>query len=515
MILGAAGGLLAPELLPATAPAWLGAATGIAGAATGGGIAGGVEGAEEQGAIEAGGRLVAWPIKAFGRRLIGSRVGTFASEKLEGLLQSASDKWDAMKPTVSPQQAGRQLETVRMGTAKNSLDQIGQSVEDAAKTGPPVDWTPVKDSVSQMAEQMRPAASHDAAPPSGVGYLKNAATARVSRSGRSSEEEYNLLLKKLGVTTADQHPLPGVLGEIQSAPDQVSFEDAHKYKRMLDDAITWDKTAKTQLQGITKATRQDIRTSMSGHQPYDDATAAYRAAAPLFNKGIVAQAHKGALENPEAIVKLIKSSEPTKLQMLRDMLFEHGGESTGTAVPRGTPTPGMVDSAPAWDGIRSAWTYKNLIQGGVEKFPAKLAKADPEFVKIMYGDPAGQAVLSHLKSISGAYQEALTNQEKLGASSLVKGSSPQQTLTNLTHVAIAPHSPFTPARLADLALRGPKVNDLIQWGAYSPAGTKALVRAFTSPRAGTALADLYRGIFGADENESPPMAVSHGGPPTP
>lgn len=480
----------------------------VAGAATGGALTGGTEGAVEQGATEAGGQLVSWPIRAVIKRFIGSGIAEAAQKGVTSAQESAIDQFKTAvqqttgRPIPSPVQAGTQAIRTIQGPAQSTLDRLGQAVETAAQSGPDVDWRGVKDAVGQMATKMRPVAAHAPSP----------AEQAVGASGVSPEVRAARLkaFQDAGIPLSEQHPLPGVLGQIQDAPDTVTFEDAHKYKRMLDDAINWDRTARNQIQGATKATRGEIRSAMSGHQPYDDATAAYQATVPLFRKGYAPQITRSALDKPEKLVNTITGRDPTPVNMLHELLTTQAGASGGAA-----------QGQQAWNSVRSAWTYKKLIQPGLERFEPTVSKLDPDFVKTMYGDREGQLVLGNLRQISAAYQDALAKEARLSKSSLMtRAETPLQTGTDIAylglHATTGIHGPFMAARAAKFALHGPEMNDLVQWSTYSSKGTQLLVQALRSPVPGMALANLYRGMVGSldDDTAPPPMMPSHGGPPT-
>jgi hypothetical protein len=51
-------------------------------------------------------------------------------------------------------------------------------------------------------------------------------------------------------------------------------------------------------------------------------------------------------------------------------------------------------------------------------------------------------------------------------------------------------------------MRGPASADLVEWAAYSPAGTRALVGVLTSPAPGSAAANLYRTWQGQQQTQA-------------
>ncbi len=498
MIGGAAGALgalaVAPEITgPGLLAAGARAAIPAIGAAMGGGATAAVQGtsptagALEQGGAELGGQAVSWPLKAIGRRLLTGGVAERATQALDSKLADLKQRFVQAAPAgMSASQAGRATEAVVQGPAKRSLNKLGAAVETAAESGPDLNFAPIKARAQDLAAQIRPMASHG--PSSDVDRTFTSTFG--TTAGHLSTAEKAATLAKVGVTVEDTHPLPGVLQAIGDAPDVVPFKAAHQYKRLLDESVNWESPAKKQIQQITKATRNDLRAAMTGHQPYDQATQAYANALPLFTKGAAAKLHKAAIDNPESLIDVLKPNAPTRLDMLHEVLTTHATEGGGQA-----------EGEQAWNGIRAAWTRKHFISGGVEKFDSQVQKIDPEFLKTMYGDHEGQVVLGNLQQISTAYQQALAQQEKLGQSSLVKTISPRQALTDVAHIAVAPHSPFTPARVADLALRGPKIKDLVEWAQYSPARTQLFVKAATNATPGAALTNLYRTTQLGNEDE--------------
>jgi hypothetical protein len=597
-----AGALVRGGLTLARAvPSAVGAAAGGAGVAQAQGAPPGEVAAAggEQAAYDVGSQFIAWPLKAVGRRILAHSVAQAAAKGLEdartvingqldtilsqaesavrgtregvasavgrakegarragalvGLTEQSATEESAKAagawPTTPPppgafQQAGQAANEVIQGPAKHSLDQLGQTVEQSAQSGPPVNIAPVKAKLEAMAAKTRPSFADQG----------NTITNASGRGVYSPEQTTAILqqLKDAGVTLEASHPLPGVLSTLQNAPDVVPFADAHILKRQLYDATNFDSPAKGQVKQITKGISGTLRDAMSGHAPYDAATEAYDAAVPLFNKGVAKQVTRSAVDNPEAIVKLIKGDEPTKIQMLHDVLVSHAAAGGGAE-----------EGQQAWNGVRSAWTYKNLIQGGIEHFPDKLAKLHPDFLSTMYGDTEGQQVLGNLQQISEAFQQAGTQGEtavagaKAGAkaasdtaartaeqgrmavtttqrhagavreqvrlakqptateeafqqSSLANTAPPAQVASDLLHAG-ATHGVgvFRARSLGRLAFSGPKVNDLVQWASFSGPRTQLLVKAVTGPAPGMAVADLMREAEIASDQGEPPMAVSH------
>lgn len=629
MVGGMAGATAATLAMPEVAVPSLvmraaAAAAPVVGAALGGGATAAAQGtsipggAAEQAGMEVGGKVIAWPINAVMRRVVapgvaktaasaletsrgevnrgldevlqraegavrqtregvaganaragervrGAKAGVReAGAQLEASTAKAAGQWPkAGEPPMAvshgPQAppgpeayaaTGRKVASVIQGPAKHSLDRLGQNVEASAAGGPAIDFAPIKQTLEAMAANARPSTMAGEGPPAVAGLFGKGSSA-------AEQSAFVEKLKAAGVAGLDEsHPLPGVLSAIQNAPDTISFADAHKYKRMLDDAVNWDSPAKKQLQGMTKGIRGALRSAMGGHEPYNQATEAYRSAAPLFTKGYAKQVVRSAVDNPEGIAKLVKPDEPTKLQMLYDVLHEHAAAGGGAS-----------EGGAAWDGVRSAVTWKRLIQPGIEKFDESLGKFHPESQALLYGDPDGQAVLDHLGQISAAFkqaqqageagvagakaeataateaagrtkdrgaaavaqrqsaaaqtkaqvqplrQQAKGPEEAFKASSLANVPPPGQVVSDVLHATATHGMGIFKARAIGRMLMGPAGKDLVQYAAYSGPKTQMLVKAITGPAPGMAVADLMRswGIAGAQEE----LAISHqqGQPP--
>lgn len=451
---------------------------------------------------QAAGAIIGWPL----RRMMGTAVGRYATESLEKALESAQATIDAAKarfgmtaPAVTAQQSGRLAETAIKGPAKTALNQLGEAVEDAAASGPPIKAQPLREKLAALSESITPMASH-----SSQQLMAGGSAIPADAIARSPD------LQALAAQLPADHPLPTVLSAAQEAiGDQptIPFSDAHKLKVALDAAVNWDRTAKKPAEQITKGFRTELRDQMAGHAPYDDATAAYADAVQLHRRGIAPTFLKSATENPERIVALVKGNEPTKAQMLKDLL-------TGPAEQGGAGAAGE----PAWNAVRASWTYKNLIQGGVEKLNDRIGKLDPDFVKTMYGDPQGQTILGNLQQIGKAWSDALDRETSakadIKAFSKTSLARPERNLGDTVHdlagVAMFPHSIGTPYRIARL-VKGPKMNDLVEWASRSPMGTQLMVRALSSPVPASAVSDLTRLALGASQgaSEEPPMMPSH------
>ena len=652
--IAATGGTAAPAIVPFIA--------GAAGAAGGGMLAEageqaigtappsglGIVGAgAEQAAYELGGQAVMWPIRAVGRRVVGSQLAQrtaarfntllegateavrgareFASEAVAGARTRAGElisgaqaaketgvegaKAQAEKaltatraqserltgavaeryaglgtpPPGGATRAGRQAQGVITGPAKSARDMVGEQVDAAARQGPPVDVTQLKAEAQRiLSEEIRPPqeAFPRAAPEvdpaleqlagiAGSPALSPEAMARMLPSQRAQAEGIHAALaaaREEQVQSTLKHPAMQVLGRILNAENEVPFHQAHQFKRELDEAIgtAWDRSVKTRVTNITKTLRGTLRESLRGFAPYDAATSAYAAIAPLYTKGLAPQLKRIATEDPGAVVRLINPKQAEKVRMLRDLLVEQPGKV-------GEREQGLA----AWDSVRSAWTYDRLIKGPLEGLETRLAKLDPEFTSVMYDDVPGRTVLQNLRLISNAYREALEAgeaniaqavargkavvgaakqrgiegvqaartvgaQEITGArragreavrgaltskaetarearrftkSTLVRGKDTEVLPDVLRATALGPGSIWGALSLVRL-LRGPRAADLIEYASRDSRATQLLVRAFTGAEMGDAAANFLRLASGPLGDLVPPEPAIGTPPPT-
>jgi hypothetical protein len=318
----------------------------------------------------------------------------------------ASARWENLPlPAHSSTAVGQRVNAVIQGPARQSLETIGKAVGTTAESGPELDWTPIKDYAAQLAQQIRPVTSHLSSADAEYARLFGGDTGshlsqaeKLSAIARLTPES----MSPAGVTAlAPDHPLPGVLRDIAAMPDRVPFAEAHKAKRLLDETVNWASPARRQVQQITKATRNAIRASMSVHEPYNLATAAYEATIPLFNKGIAASLNRAILDRPQTLIKNITLQDSTRLQILHDLLLHHAAEG-GDMVGAGQA---------AWDSLRSAITHDRLIQGGLKGFEDAVTRMSPEVQHLLYGDEAGKAVLDNLHTIHSAWRMAQTAED--------------------------------------------------------------------------------------------------------
>lgn len=594
----------------------------VAGAAAGGGLMGGADaaaagdpvapaaasGALEQGLYDAGGQILMWPIAAVGKRVLGSRIAKSTAAQLETAMNAARATLKGARGTAragvqgardaatarvagaktaaegavtaaqrpfddlvgqapSAVAAGKRAVQVITGPAKSALDELGAHVGESAKSGPAVNIRALKAEAQRVVEnEIAPPATAFPREPIDVPPDQITATtqARLEKQAAGGDQRATQALQDIQATLAAaqdearaavvKHPAMGVLGRILNAEDDVPFAAAHEFKRDLDEAVGiggWDQSIRKRVTNVTKTLRGTLRAALGVHQPYNEATAAYAQVAPLFSKGMVPRVRKLAIEEPEAVVRLISPKKPTETRMLRDVLLTQA-EAGG----------GRKEGQAAWDSVRSAWTHRNLLTGGVEKVVGKIDTLDPDFAATMYGDLSGQAILTNLRAIGSAYEKAVTDgrlvveraktagkagvrsaqrageagietarggvetarqtQRDFSASSLPHPNAKvagETTADVLRLVALGPTS-FWGGISAYRLLSGPKSADLLRWASYSPTGTQLLVKALNAQVPDMAIADVLRasGIaselstgMGGGPNSAPP--VDAGTPP--
>lgn len=326
------------------------------------------------------------------------------------------------RPSVSA--TAQQVKSVMEGPAKRALDIAGARVNEVAKHGPMVETTSIKNELARLAEQKRPdvvfgASSADGANAIGFGTQGSTVNARQVAQApgqKISVEEFKRLMS--GAGTTDSNPLPGLLGKLQDLPDQITFEDAHKIKMLLDESVNWDRAAKKHLEKITKGLRSEIRQVLSVYEPYNDATAAYAALVPLYRKGVGQQLIKLSGQGPAGASKvatLLKDADPVGAKTIRTLLVNQAAEGGGEAAGK-----------KAWEAVRAAYTYNHLIDKGIESLQKNLgtlAKESPDFVREVYGDDAGQQILINLGNIADAYAQAQTMAAERTAATKAAGTA--------------------------------------------------------------------------------------------
>lgn len=485
---------------------------------------GAITGAAGQQALNEGiGRGAMGIVNSVGKRLIAPVVVRQVSKRVAGAIESAkgvrqevidrlgevldslrglggeSRSARAIGVPPSAARAGRQA----VDLAGDVRAAAGKAVGEAAATGPTVDLAPVKAHARAIVEQEAVPTTETADMP-GAGYLKNAMGSRGAASA-ADQSRFLQALQAAGVPLEPSHPLPGALAKLESAPDEVSFSEAHNLKQALDESVNWDRGASRKAEQQTKAVRQSLREAMGHHPPYEQATAQYHHIMDLYQAAPLRQSLKRtALSDPEQVVRLIKPNNPTGAAMLRELLT--------TPVEGG---PGALEGQQALAAVQAAWIHDNLVRPGIEKLSKNLEQKVPyHFERAFLSTPDAAQVIDHLRTISSAYDQAVATEktqpaelEQLAKSSLV----PKGTAADWLRAAVlVPHGAFWGFVSLVKIMKGPTAQELLKWAAASPESTQALVRAFTSPVPALAMADLVRksGILGTVGTPPPLQPVA-------
>lgn len=412
------------------------------------------------------------------------------AQEVVGRLKSGLEDVTAGLRTTSRRTAGEAAAATMAGPAKRTYQDLGEAVEAAAQSGPPV---PVKD----LRERLQTLAAEIAPPdaPPALTMRGEALPPEVVARIRAAQPQLSLPI--------GDHPLPGLLGDLQAAladRETIPFAEAHRIKVLLDAAVNWESPAKSMVSRVTKATRQSLRDSMRGvgYQPYEGATAAYEAATPLFRKGYGQRLSRIAATEPASLIPLIKPDNPQQAVMLRKLL---------TDLPAEQGAAGTRQGQQAWDAVRHAWTFDRLIKGHPEKLPERLAKLDPDFVQEFFRhDPAGQQVYENLATIGQAFtqQRDVVNQlvEEFRKSTLqleTKGNAIERMGADLSRVAfLGPQSFWGASSFMRLILEKPSGKELLRWATFNNNGAAPLLaQVLNNPYPGTAAADLLR-LFNRD-----------------
>lgn len=331
-------------------------------------------------------------------------------------LRAAQATYDnLLKAAPSALSAGAAVKDVLEGPAKRALNLAGQAVEDAARTGPAIPIQPVKDVLADLASKWRPSeifqsqsatatrASANAAVPGAAGV--SARTPGMAPGQRISVEEYRQLVNQVR-GEQDLSRLPGLLGKIQDVEsDTIPFDVAHTVKQLLDEAVNWDQVAKKSVTRMTKAARIALRETMGdmGHAAYETATAVYHGLVPIYRKGIGKKvtALAASPDGASRLAAILHSGDASQALTLKNLLV-------GQAAQGGDAAAGLN----AWTQIRSNYTYDKILSGGIDNLASRLTKLtteNPEFARVVYGDPQASAVLTNLSHVADAYAAARVN----------------------------------------------------------------------------------------------------------
>lgn len=298
------------------------------------------------------------------------------------------------------------------GPAKRALTIAGEAVKKAAKEGPDIDVSAVKAGAQGMASEKLPTSilernaqkQAERAPqilPAKPGQqaLPPAVIQRQPGDKRQLSELIAEYERQLRLPAGTDHPLPRLLGEFQQEADVIPFEEAHKWKMLLDSAVNWDHPEKDLVLQMTKGLRNSLRQAMSGYEPYEVATQAYANLMPLYYEGLGDAIIKAVADNPAKVVRLLKPEDPQGALALRNLLV--GQSAAGGDAAMGEQ---------AWNALRSAYTHEQLAVGGIDKLSQRvheLVEQRPEFARVVFGDATGQQVLSNLDRIGTAFNQAV------------------------------------------------------------------------------------------------------------
>lgn len=349
------------------------------------------------------------------------------------LITAAREQYDnllAQPPSI--QGVAGTVRQVLEGPAKAALDKAGEHVATVAATGPDVAMKPIKDALTEITQKFRPDsifAQTDAASQDAIGFVSGLSSVQrsaIAAQVGSQSADAAAIAKALNLPA--DHPLPGILGRVQAAPETISFADAHKLKMLLDEAVNWDRVAKKSLEKITKGLRNTLRQELGSYEPYNTATAAYQAVIPLYRRGVGKQVSRAAIDAPDQIAKVLKADRPADALALKQLLIDQSAAG-------GDPALGQE----AWDSVRAAWTHQNLLSGGVDGLQDRvkhLLTERPEFAKITFGDLTGLRVLSHLDAIGEAYAQALGKADASKEATKVANKSAEEIVRDTTRAAV-------------------------------------------------------------------------------
>lgn len=288
------------------------------------------------------------------------------------------------------------------GPAIRALDAAGKDVVDAAAKAPPISIVPVKQAADEMFASVTPAGFGAPPPQKGMGFLQNLRAARAQPGLAAANADPTRLNKQiadaLGIQESALHPdLPGVLGELANAGDTVSFADAHRWKKVLDEAVNFDRAAKKRLEQVTKGVRTVLRAQMDD-PAYNKAAQVYADLIPLYRKGIGRDLIQAFVnEKPDRIARLLDEQSPASAQALHDLLVKQSASGGDVAAGR-----------KAWDAIVNSYIYDNVVKGGADGLQARLVSLmqNPEFARVAFQYPEARATLSNLYQIGGAVADA-------------------------------------------------------------------------------------------------------------
>jgi hypothetical protein len=122
----------------------------------------------------------------------------------------------------------------------------------------------------------------------------------------------------------------------------------------------------------------------------------------LFERGNLDEIQQAAIKGPEKIVQMIDPDSPTQvaefMRILREVPAQAKKSGSKKSREQGERAARMV---------QQAWFSDNVLDGGIDGLPDRLAKLDakPEFVKAFLGDPEYQNVLTNTRAMAQAWKD--------------------------------------------------------------------------------------------------------------
>jgi hypothetical protein len=315
-----------------------------------------------------------------------------AWQRLYGQPPSHRDTADAVLAVVSPGRRG-----VPKGPAQIAFSNAGKRVETTAENATEtINFSKLQDALEEMRKDIYP------------DELVGAAQTPLYGGRRITPAQFQQELSKMSAemrqaaldASVQAPPLPHILGLMERAPlEDISFATAHKLKKLLDERVTFDKVAKSRVEGLMKGIRGALRKEMSVNQAYDEAASAYEKLVPIYRESIGKEIIENAQEHPDALMHVFKPDRPLEAEAAKQLIIEQ-------AAVGGDPTAGLR----AWDAVRAAYTYNDLIAPGIEKLGPRvdeLLTRYPDFARTVYHDDAGQQILNNLAELGRTYQAAV------------------------------------------------------------------------------------------------------------
>ena len=402
------------------------------------------------------------------------------------------------------------------GAATRALQETGQRVKLTAEAGPVLAVSAVRQRAHELAKNSFPTSvvgqpSEQALMVKGqIDELQQLMLPGDNATSRALQGEVQSFSEQLAqMEQRVPPPLPGLLGLMQSMPDEISFADAHKLKTLLDESVNWDTVSKKQLQQITKGVRNTLRGVMQSPE-YNAATKAYEQQVQLYRKGrgrdiINAVVNQRGGKLPD----MLNGENPVAAAQVRELLV-------GQSIKGGDEAGGQS----AWNQLRDHYTHNKIIKGGINGLGDRLralTEEHPEFVRAVYGDELGQQQIKNLGQVVNAIelaQEAMKGELRAAQQGVraVQGEGKDLMESSLRPfiqqygatneiVDLTRFIGFGSTRTgflsaARLLFENPRNEDIIRYAAKSNATTQKFVRALFSPNGERVLASMIRTATG-------------------